>query len=184
MARPALKSRIVSALRKIWLHSEMRQEALRASRIERGVYRCGLCGKKMPATLKTANGTIRKVAVDHKTRVVPETGWDSWDGFIERLFCEQSKLQVLCFECHHEKSTRERKESCKNPVSSKCGRKKTKTLAVKNSDARKRSTPTSKKYTKCNQQSGPSTKPSRSKAKREAPSGSSDATLCQGTQSK
>lgn len=176
MARPALKSRIVSALRKIWLQSEMRQEALRASRIERGVYRCAQCGKTMPATFKTANGTIRKVAVDHKTRVVPETGWDSWDGFIERLFCEQSKLQVLCFDCHHEKTTRERKESCKNPVNSKYGRKKTKTLAVKSSDAKKRSTPTSKKYTKCNQQSTPSAKPSRSKAKRAQPSGSSAAT--------
>jgi len=163
MARPALKTRIVSALRRIWFQSEMRQGALRASRIKLGVYRCALCGKTMPATFKTANGTIRKVAVDHKTRVVPETGWDSWDGFIERLFCEQSKLQVLCFDCHHEKSTRERKESCKN-------------RAKKSSAPKKRSTPTSKKYTKCSPQSGPSAKPSRSKAKLAQPSGSSAAT--------
>lgn len=159
MARPPLKSRIVSALRRLWLQSEARQEALRAARIVRGVYRCAKCGKNVPASLKTPNGTIRKVAVDHKNRVVPETGFDSWDGFINRLFCEQSELQVLCYDCHKEKSANERRRQCKNHV-------------TKDSAPRKRSTPTSKKYTKCNPQSGPSTKPSRSKGARARPFGS------------
>lgn len=158
MARPPLKSRIVSALRRLWFQSEARQEALRDARISRGVYLCAKCGKNVPASLKMPNGTIRKVAVDHKVRVVPATGFDSWDGFLNRLFCEQSELQVLCYDCHHEKTQRERKESCKN-------------RATKDSAPKKRSTTTSKKYTKCNQQSGPSPKPSRNKGAQAQPGG-------------
>ena len=33
------------------------------------------------------------------------------DEYVDRLFCDVSNLQILCFECHKEKSQCERKQS-------------------------------------------------------------------------
>ena len=44
--------------------------------------------------------TNKDVQVNHKTPVVPLTGFDSWDALIERLFCEEDGLEVLCIPCH------------------------------------------------------------------------------------
>jgi len=60
------------------------------------------------------NGVFPEVncAVDHITPVVPITGFDSWDGVIERMFCEVENLQVLCNSCHTKK-TKEEKDARK-----------------------------------------------------------------------
>lgn len=42
----------------------------------------------------------KEVEVNHKIPVIPITGFDSWDGVIERMFCEQDELEVLCKPCH------------------------------------------------------------------------------------
>ena len=65
-------------------------------------YFCTGCGEDFPA---------KEVTVDHIDPVVdPETGFVSWDVFIERLFCSEDNLQVLCKECHKLKSALERKQ--------------------------------------------------------------------------
>ena len=151
----ANQTKIRWALRKLWLWSDQRRAALSRGRQARGCYKCEQCGSLVGVGL---------INVDHINPAVPVTGWDSWDGYIERLFCSEDGLQVLCDLCHlmktaAERSARPRKEKqCKNRAS-------------KNSAPKKSSAPTSKKYTKCSQQSGPSTKPSRGKGKREAPTG-------------
>lgn len=83
------RSRIRSAVRKLWLWSPMRKEALARARISRGVYRCAECG-----------GTFgpKEIEVDH-IQPVGSTR-DSWDLQIERLFCPVEGLRILCKGCH------------------------------------------------------------------------------------
>jgi 5-methylcytosine-specific restriction endonuclease McrA len=46
----------------------------------------------------------KDVVADHIVPVVLITGFDSWDGVIERLFCEVDGFQCLCKECHSRKT--------------------------------------------------------------------------------
>lgn len=54
-------------------------------------YRCAACLGEYVA---------KDVEVNHKLSVIPISGFDSWDGVIERLFCEEDGLEVLCKPCH------------------------------------------------------------------------------------
>ena len=49
------------------------------------------------------------VQVDHKSPVIdPEVGFISWDVYIDRMFCEKDNLQILCVDCHKEKTAQEK----------------------------------------------------------------------------
>jgi hypothetical protein len=37
---------------------------------------------------------------DHIIAVIPETGFDSWDATIKRMFCEEDGFRIVCKECH------------------------------------------------------------------------------------
>jgi hypothetical protein len=76
-----------------------------ATKRKRKLYRCASCNNNFPQD---------KVVADHISPVVPVTGFDSWDNVIERMFCEAGGFQVLCKECHHEKSQKENKERAIN----------------------------------------------------------------------
>ena len=55
-------------------------------------YRCAHCLQEF---------TSKDMEVDHVQPVVnPLTGFESWDVFIDRLFCEQDNLQAICKACH------------------------------------------------------------------------------------
>ena len=58
-------------------------------------YKCALCLKEFVA---------KGVQVDH---IKPVGKCDSWDEYIERLFCEGLNLQVLCLVCHKKKTKKE-----------------------------------------------------------------------------
>ena len=117
----AFHSFIKSILRK----ASMRWKPVNAvkvrARVERGFYRCELCKEVVPAsavvTLKNGKTKrVKNVAVDHIIPVVPTSGFDSWDNVIDRLFCDEDGLQLLCRTCHEEKckeETDERKRSRK-----------------------------------------------------------------------
>ena len=50
----------------------------------------------------------KEIEVDHIEPVVdPDVGFTTWDDFIERLFVEEDKLQVLCKDCHKKKTAEE-----------------------------------------------------------------------------
>lgn len=68
-------------------------------------YRCGSCQNAFVA---------KDVEVDHILPVVPVTGFDSYDGLIERTFCEKDGLMVLCKTCHKSKTKKENEERKKN----------------------------------------------------------------------
>lgn len=53
--------------------------------------------------------TQKDVQVDHIKPVIdPKKGFISWDVYIDRMFCEQPNLQVLCKVCHLEKTKQEK----------------------------------------------------------------------------
>lgn len=61
---------------------------------------CAECNDLVPET---------ESAVDHILPIVdPAIGFESWDKFIENLYCEEEGLQVLCNPCHHKKTQAEK----------------------------------------------------------------------------
>lgn len=66
-------------------------------------YLCKACEEAFPA---------KEIQVNHIVPVVPVTGFDSWDGVVERMFCEESGLEVLCIPCH-KKTTKEENDARK-----------------------------------------------------------------------
>jgi len=82
-------------------------DCLRNARVERGLYMCEGCKKHVPTTVKNGARRTKNVLVDHIEPIVPVTGWVSWDSCIERMFCEEDNLQLLCKACHDSKSKEE-----------------------------------------------------------------------------
>lgn len=80
------------------------QDCLRNARVKRGFYLCQGCMEHVPASIKEGARRAKNVFVDHIEPIVPTTGWISWDSCIERMFCEEDNLQVLCKACHDKKS--------------------------------------------------------------------------------
>lgn len=63
-------------------------------------YRCEMCGEEY---------TSKDMQVDHIKPVVdPTKGFETWDKFIDRLYCEGSNLQALCKGCHSQKTKAEK----------------------------------------------------------------------------
>jgi 5-methylcytosine-specific restriction endonuclease McrA len=64
-------------------------------------FACAYCKLHFPA---------KCVSVDHISPIVdPALGFTTWDDTIARMFCEKDGLQVLCKDCHDNK-TKEEKE--------------------------------------------------------------------------
>ena len=81
-------SAIRNALRKLWLYSDQRSEAIKNAKTGIG-YLCQGC-KKLVARKETN--------VDHIVEVGSYK--NGWDGLIDRMFVDASGLQVLCKKCH------------------------------------------------------------------------------------
>lgn len=84
------------------------------ARVSRGKYKCAACNKTVGASKVIKGKRVSNVFVDHIEPVVPTSGFDTWDGFIGRLFCEEDNLQVLCRSCHDNKTRRETTQRKKN----------------------------------------------------------------------
>lgn len=68
-------------------------------------YECASCHNHFTST---------NVQVDHVEPVVDvDKGFESWDKFIERLYCTTENLQVLCKPCHLKKTKEEKKRRLK-----------------------------------------------------------------------
>ena len=111
MAKWNLRSRIRNFIRRCFLYSPERREALNKAKVG-DKYKCNKCKRKF---LK------RSVCVDHIDPVVDiEKGFpqialkrcfyvDNWTIYIHRMF-NASNLQVLCNRCHDKKTRGERKQ--------------------------------------------------------------------------
>ena len=95
------KSVAIAGLRRISYRWKPRSDALKAARVGRNEYECTVCKKVFGR---------KEVQLDHKEPVVPLTGWDGFDKFIERLLCYQEGFQVLCKMHHKIKTLQENKE--------------------------------------------------------------------------
>ena len=62
-------------------------------------YQCNQCKNWFPD---------KEIAVDHKIPAGSLNSGDDLKGFVERLFCEVDKLQVLCSDCHNFKTQNEK----------------------------------------------------------------------------
>lgn len=79
------------------------------ARVSRGVYECALCKKHVPPTIKLDGKRVKNIAVDHIDPIIdPHTGFTDWNDTIERMFCEEDNLQLLCRDCHKTKTAEER----------------------------------------------------------------------------
>ena len=69
-------------------------------------YKCAACSELFKAV---------DVQVDHIDPVVSvEKGFEGWNVYIERMFCEADGYQVLCKTCHSIKTANERKARKEN----------------------------------------------------------------------
>jgi 5-methylcytosine-specific restriction endonuclease McrA len=112
------KNWIVKVLRDISYKRPEYKEAKDKMRIDVGTYRCEICQCLMyegtsdkrfnEFRLKYSELKRQKPQLDHKDPVVDiSKGWEGFDLYIERLFCDTEGLQVLCKECHDIKSAKE-----------------------------------------------------------------------------
>lgn len=112
------KSFITSALRTATQRWPPKFETLREGYVEKKInektgklamhYRCNACKALFPS---------KGIQVDHIQPVVdPKKGFVSWDVYVDRLFCEKEKLQLLCKECHKEKTALEKTQRKKKNV--------------------------------------------------------------------
>ena len=95
------RGKIVSALRQLSRWWKPVNVAKGKARVSKGLYLCAKCNEVFNGTSVEDGKRKNNVAMDHIEPVVPLTGWDNWDGFIDRLFCEEDGYQCLCPECHH-----------------------------------------------------------------------------------
>lgn len=69
-------------------------------------YKCAQCEREGNLTLYKQTET----QADHILSVIDEdTGFQDWNEFIDRLFCDASGYQILCKKCHQKKSSKENK---------------------------------------------------------------------------
>jgi hypothetical protein len=74
-------------------------ECRRLARRERGKYECAMCHELFGP---------KEVQVDHIDPVIDIIkGWESWDTYIARLFCDLDGLACLCKTCHESKTAAE-----------------------------------------------------------------------------
>jgi 5-methylcytosine-specific restriction endonuclease McrA len=88
------KTRLKSAIRKVWRWSAERREA-----IKRNKGACDLCEKPFAK---------KDLSVDHREPVVTSEGFTDWHSYIERMFCGSSNYDLLCAACHKVKTKSER----------------------------------------------------------------------------
>ena len=100
---------IRSALRRAWTKYPVRYQVMDSARQPytgkdkrtKWVYKCAECKKLYKST---------EVQVDHIKPAGTLRCYDDLPAFVSTLFCEKDNLQVLCKECHAEKTKEERKK--------------------------------------------------------------------------
>jgi hypothetical protein len=90
-------SKIRSALRKVWMYSPQRRDALKAAKMPDGKYFCEACKKFFE---KWA------MDVDHVSPCGSFSNWAEFGLWADRLFT--NPLQAICKSCHKDKTNLQR----------------------------------------------------------------------------
>ena len=103
---------LISQVRRVSLRWPPRLRTKRKAWVRRGVYLCAgynCDAHEVPKSVKLEDGKrVENVHVDHKD---PVGSFKDWNTYIERLFCSEDNLQILCLECHKEKTQDEKTRS-------------------------------------------------------------------------
>lgn len=92
-----------SAIRKIWLFSAIRREALKRAKIAPGRYQCAHCKESFKST---------EIEVDHLVPCGSLREFEDFSPFISKMFQEDiSLLQILCKGCHLVVSNNQKQKS-------------------------------------------------------------------------
>jgi len=97
------RSYIFGALRRCWRWTQERREVLKDAKVNGhpDKYRCAECDQE---------GKRKFVHVDHVFPVIdPLRGFEGFDTYISRLYCDKAGLQILCTPCHSAKTKAENK---------------------------------------------------------------------------
>lgn len=111
-----IRSFIVSTLRAGSRRWPPKYNTLNASKTEKKVnVKTGRIAQHHMCAACKNEFTSKDVEVDHIKPVIdPKKGFKSWDDYINRLFCTEENLQVLCKPCHRIKTTKEKEISKKH----------------------------------------------------------------------
>lgn len=93
-----LKRFVVASLRRSSLYWPFRNLALKAARVERGLYKCAHCNNCFPK---------KEIRLDHIMPVVKLSGFSGWEDYINRMFPKDSGFQTLCLSCDAHKGKEE-----------------------------------------------------------------------------
>lgn len=108
---PNLKTWLIPKLRRLSQQWPPKNEAKKAARVSRGLYKCAKCNNLFGPN---------DVALDHVNPVVPLTGFEDLGNYVESLFCSIDGYQTLCHPCHDGKTEEENKiRQVKKTVDSK-----------------------------------------------------------------
>lgn len=120
------KNRIISALRKLSYIWKPVQDVKKRAKKAPATYECESCHywcyegsseknfDKLTEEFPSQKFKMEKANVDHKNPVRSvEEGFVDWNTFIERMFCDEDNLKLLCKTCHKEKTKLETKERVK-----------------------------------------------------------------------
>ena len=100
---------VKGALRQATMKWKPIQDCKKNARVRRGWYLCACCKEEIPATIVINRKRVKNSIVDHINPIVPpETGFTTWDECIERMFCEEDNLQLVCHACHQVKCNEEK----------------------------------------------------------------------------
>ena len=106
------RSFITSALRTATQRWPPKFEALKEAFIDRKINKkTGKLAQHFSCASCKGEFVSKDVQVDHKKPVVdPKKGFQGWEVYIDRLFCEKENLQVLCKPCHSVKTAKEKEQ--------------------------------------------------------------------------
>lgn len=90
-----IKRLIIPTLRKASYRWYARTEAIQNATPERGYRTCAGCRGKF---------YYKDTNVDHIVPVIDVMGFQNWDVYIDRMFCDVSNWQILCKDCHAQKT--------------------------------------------------------------------------------
>jgi len=96
-----IKSGLRTTARRLWLYYSEERKLCIANSKNGKLYKCNIC--KICYKLK-------EMAVDH---LIPCGKFNSFIGFgywLERLFCSVDNLQLVCHQCHAEKTIIDKRE--------------------------------------------------------------------------
>ena len=123
MAIPSsFKNKIISALRKLTHSWPPKSQILEEAKRAPATFECAHCkcwiykgeSDRNYQFIREDNPDATvikdKTNVDHIIPVIdPKKGFENWDTYITRMFCEKENLQVLCSKCHDKKTKDEKK---------------------------------------------------------------------------